>query len=281
MWMCTLVKQLGDILIETGIITGRTLELALERQKDRKTRLGAVLEEMGVITEDELAGCIARQLNLKTITNFKDNTYPQELLDLIPSEYAMQKLVFPLRQKENMLAVAINDPFDVETTEFLAFRTGCKIVPVISPRREILEAISKNYLGIRTTVDSKEKILVVDSSVSVAMIVQTALMKEGYKVLLAHDGLEGFKLAISERPRLIITDMAMPRMDGYTLLRSLRSNPMTTDISVIMLTGKSSAEDEQQALDFGFDDFVAKPVSLLRIISRVKHVLKRAKAQHS
>ena len=272
-----MVKYLGDILIEAGIITERTLELALERQKVEKNRLGAVLEEMGVITEDELADCIAKQLNLKTINNFKDKTFAQELLDLIPSKFAMQKLVFPLKRKVHTLAIAINDPFDVETTEYLAHLTGCQIIPVIATRREILDAISNNYLGSSTNLDSAEKILVVDDSVPAAMVAQTALIKEGYKVLVAHDGLEGYQLAVSERPRLIITDLIMPRMDGYTLLSSLRSNPMTADIASILLTGKASDEEEQKALDFGFDDFIAKPASVLRIVSRVKRVIQLTK----
>jgi CheY-like chemotaxis protein len=272
-----LKKQLGDLLIEAEIISKRTLELALERQKKEKNRLGTVLEEMGVITEDELAECIAKQLGLKTVKNFKHKIFPQELLDLISCDFAMQKLVFPLKRKENMLAMAINDPFDGETIEFVANRTGCQVIPVISARREILDAISINYLESRTNPNHEETILVVEDSVPVATVVQTVLVKEGYNVLMAHDGLEGFKLAISERPRLIITDLAMPRMDGYTLLRSIRSNPMTVDIAVIMLTCKASAEEEHKALDFGFDDFIPKPVNPLRLVSRVKRVLKLTK----
>lgn len=268
-----MVKQMGDILIEAGIITERTLELALERQKIEKKRLGAVLEEMGVVTEDELADCFAKQLNLKTIKKFKNKIFPQSLLELIPSEFAMRKLVFPLKRQANMLAVAINDPYDVETTEFLTHRTGCQIIPVISPRREILDAISNHYLG-SPSLNATEKVLVVEDSSPMAMVVQAALIKNGYAVLIACDGLEGYKLAVAERPRLIITDLIMPRMDGYTLLSTLRSNPMTVDIPVIMLSGKASAEEEQKALDFGFDDFIPKPINVVRIVSRVKRVLR-------
>lgn len=269
-----MVKQMGDILIEAGIITERTLELALERQKIEKKRLGAVLEEMGVVTEDELADCFAKQLNLKTIKKFKNKIFPQSLLELVPSEFAMRKLVFPLKRQANMLAVAINDPYDVETTEFLSHRTGCQIIPVISPRREILDAISNHYLGSRPSLNATEQVLVVEDSNPMAMVIQAALIKHGYAVLIACDGLEGYKLAVAERPRLIITDLIMPRMDGYTLLSTLRSNPMTVDIPVIMLSGKASAEEEQKALDFGFDDFIPKPINVVRIVSRVKRVLR-------
>ncbi len=267
------MKHLGDILVEAEIISRKTLERALERQKVDKKRLGTVLEEMGVITEEELAEALAKQFNFKTIKNFIHHSFSQELLDLIPSDFAMKKLAFPLKMKDDMLAVAITDPFDVETIEMLSRITGYQIIPVISTRREILDAISKNYLKSPIGADECDSILVVEDSVTVATVIQVALSKEGFNVLVAHDGVEGLKLAISDRPRLIITDSVMPRMDGYGLLRAIKANPMTSDIPVIMLTSKASSEDEQKALEFGFIDFIPKPVQPMRVISRVKHIL--------
>lgn len=271
------MKHLGDILVEAELISRKTLERALERQKGEKKRLGAVLEEMGVITEEELAEALAKQFNFKTIKNFINHTFPQELLDLLPSDFAMKKLVFPLKQKDNMLAVAITDPFDVETMEMLSRMTGFQVVPVISTRTEILDAISKNYL--KSTIGGIEcdSILVVEDSTTVSTVIQVALSREGFNVLVAHDGLEGLKLAISERPRVIITDSVMPKMDGFGLLRAIKGNPMTSDIPVIMLTSKASTEDEQKALEFGFIDFIPKPVQPMRVVSRVKRVLEITK----
>ena len=267
------MKHLGDILVEAELISRKTLERALERQKGEKKRLGTVLEEMGVITEEELAEALAKQFNFKTIKNFISHSFSQELLDLLPSDFAMKKLVFPLKQKDNMLAVAITDPFDVETMEMLSRITGFQIIPVISTRKEILDAISKNYLKSNIGVSECDTILIVEDSTTVATVIQVALAKEGFNVLVAHDGLEGLKLAISERPRIIITDSVMPRMDGYGLLRAIKANPMTADIPVIMLTSKASTEDEQKALEFGFIDFIPKPVQPMRIVSRVKRVM--------
>jgi len=272
------MKQLGDILVEAEIIARKTLERALERQKQEKKRLGVVLEEMGVITEEELAEALAKQFNFKTIKNFISHTFPQELLDLLPSDFCMKKLVFPLKQKDSMLAVAITDPFDLETMEMLSRMTGYQIIPVISTRREILDAISKNYLKSQvSSADTTDTILVVEDSTPVATVIQVALAKEGFNVIIANDGLEGLKLAVSERPRVIISDSVMPRMDGYGLLRAIKGNPMTADIPVIMLTSKASTEDEQKALEFGFIDFIPKPVQPMRVVSRVKRVLELTK----
>lgn len=271
------MKHLGDILVESEIISRKTLERALERQKFDKQRLGVILEEMGVITEEELAEALAKQFNFKTIKNFINHTFPQDLLDLIPSDLAMKKLVFPLKQKENMLAVAITDPFDLETMESLTRITGYQIIPVISTKKEILDAIAKNYLKSAIHNEGAGSILIVEDSTPIATVIQVALAKEGFSALIAQDGLEGLKLAMSERPQLIITDSIMPRMDGYGLLRALKANPMTSHIPVIMLTSKASTEDEQKALEFGFIDFIPKPVQPVRVVSRVKRALELVK----
>jgi len=267
------MKHLGDILVEAEIISRKTLEKALERQKLSKHRLGAVLEEMGVLTEDELAEALGSQFNFKTIKSFVNQSFPQELLDLLPSDMVMNKLVFPLKQKDHMLAVAITDPFDMETMELVTRITGFQIMPVISTRKEILAAISKFYLKCSSDTHIGESILVVEDSSAVAGVIQAALRKEGFSVLLACDGLEGLKLAIAERPALIITDAMMPRMDGFGLMRALKVNPLTVDIPVIMLTSKATSEEEQRALELGFMDFIPKPVQSARVVSRVKHVL--------
>ena len=270
------MKHLGDILVEAEIISKKTLERALERQKLEKKRLGVILEDMGVITEEELTEALSKQFNFKTIKNFVGHSYPQELLELLPSDFAMKKLVFPLKTKDSMLAVAISDPFDLETMEMLSRITGLQIIPVLATRKEILDAISVHYLK-SSSSEGGEAILVAEDSLPVATLIQIALVKEGYKVLLAADGLEALKIAMAERPKLIITDSIMPRMDGYGLLRAIKANPMTSDIPIIMLTSKASTEDEQKALEFGFSDFIPKPVQPARVVSRVKHILEREK----
>lgn len=268
------MRPLGDILVEAEIISKKTLERALVRQKTEKQRLGAVLEEMGVITEEELAEALGRQFDFKVIKRFVNHEFAQELLDLIPSDFAMKKLLFPLKQNDNMLAVATTDPFDLESMEMLSRITGFQIVPVVSTRKEILDAISLNYLK-RSNIQSENghTILVVEHSEPVATIIQVALSKEGYHVLIAHDGVDGLKLAEKERPQAIVTDSVLPRMDGYALFGALKANPMTSTIPVIMLTSKASVEDEQKALETGFIDFIPKPVQPMRIVSRVRRVL--------
>lgn len=267
-------KQLGDLLVEAGIITVKTLDRALARQKGTRKRLGMVLEDMGVITEEELAEALAKQFNFKTVKNLTSYTFPEGLLQMVPQDLALQKLVFPLKRQETMLALAITDPFDEETIDYISRKTGMKIYPVLTTRQEILSAISKHYLkGEEARPAQRKRILVVEDTSTVATVIRVALEKEGYDVLLATDGLEGLKLALSEKPDLIISDAVMPRMDAYEMQRSLKANSATTQIPIMILTSKASSEDEQKALEAGFIDFIPKPVNVVRVVSRVKRAM--------
>lgn len=271
-------KQLGDILVEARLISEKTLERALQRQKIEGKRLGEVLEEMGVITEQELVDALGRQFSFKTINDFSNRSYPKELLNLLPTDFVMKRVIFPLKQRDTMLAVAITDPFDSETSDMIARITGLQVVPIIATRKEILDAISRHYLDAPpATAGSGIMILVVEDSPTVAAVVQSALVREGYQVIQAADGLEALKLSLSHRPQLIITDAVMPRLDGHGLLRAIKANPMTATIPVIMLTGRASTDEEQKALAAGFFDFIPKPVQPLRVVSRVKRALDLSK----
>jgi len=270
-------KQLGDILVHAKLISEMTLGRALERQKSEGKRLGQVLEEMGVITEHELVDALGRQFGFKTVVNFCNRAYAPETLNLLPSEFVMNRLVFPLRHKDSMLAVAITDPFDGETTEMIARITGLEVVPVIATRKEILEAIARHYLNAPINPDASETILVVEDSPTVAMLVEAALNKAGYNVILAKDGIEALRLTLTHRPQLVITDAQMPRLNGHGLLQAIKANPITATIPVIMLTGRASTDEEQKALEAGFFDFIPKPVQPQRVVSRVKRAIELTK----
>lgn len=263
-------KKLGHILVEAGIITTTTLDRALKRQQGTDRRIGAVLESMGVITEQELAEALAKQSGYQTANGFSGFAFEKSLLNLVPDEIAICKMVFPLKRNETTLALAINDPSDTQTIEHLSSTTGLKIMPVLAARREIHEAIKRNYMHPVEGVKIGKQILVVEDSQAVSLIIKGALEKEGFGVIIAMDGLDALKKALTEKPDLIISDSMMPKMDGYSLMRALKANRDTAGIPVILLTSKASGEDEQKALEMGFLDFVSKPVQPARLTSRVK-----------
>jgi CheY-like chemotaxis protein len=264
-------KKIGDVLVEAGIITETTLERALARQRGTSKRLGIVLEEMGVITEEELAEALAKQSGFKSTSGFAHYPFSRDLLDLVPEEMAICRMVFPLKRNETTLALAINDPNDRDTLDLLGRQTGLRIMPVLASRKEIREAVRRHYMpGDATYAGEQKKILAVEDSPAMLTVLRNTLEEEGYLVITAMDGLDGLKKAMQELPDLIITDALMPKMDGMSMMATLRSSPETSAIPAILLTGQTAGEEEKKALESGFIDVIHKPAQPIRVVSRVK-----------
>lgn len=262
--------HLGELLVESGIITIKTLERALSRQQGSGKRLGVVLEEMGVITQEELVEALAQQFGFQTVKGIAARSVPEKLLELIPEEIAVGKLVFPLTWREGVLELAVTDPFDTDTIDLLERKSATRIIPVLATRDDILNAVKQHYLRGSGEESGAMRILVVDDSADITKDLGGALTREGYQVLTANDGVEGLGIAFSQRPDLILCDAVMPRMDGYALMRAIKANPATAQIPMILLTAKASPEEEHRALKSGFHDFIAKPMTTIRVVSRVK-----------
>jgi CheY-like chemotaxis protein len=104
--------------------------------------------------------------------------------------------------------------------------------------------------------------LVVDDDKLLLRLVELNLAKMGIRVLLAQSGQEALKLAISEHPDLILLDIMMPVMDGYEVLRKLKSTKETADIPVVMITARSSLMDRRRCEEMGAAGYITKPFQL-------------------
>jgi twitching motility two-component system response regulator PilH len=103
------------------------------------------------------------------------------------------------------------------------------------------------------------RMLVVDDSPTICAVLGKMLGQEGYAVLKATDGSSAIDLARSERPALIFLDVVMPGMNGFTVLRALRHDPLTRDIPIIMISGNQQATEQFYLQRYGADDFMKKP----------------------
>jgi DNA-binding response OmpR family regulator len=126
---------------------------------------------------------------------------------------------------------------------------------------------------------AKERVLVVEDSPTIVSVVKYFLELEGFEVLVAENGLAGLEAAKRERPRVIVSDINMPGMDGMAMVKTLRADPETRDIAIILLTCESSVEKETQGLAAGADDYLLKPVEPRRLAARVKALLARSQAR--
>jgi two-component system response regulator RpaA len=119
------------------------------------------------------------------------------------------------------------------------------------------------------------KILVIDDDTSINELIKVNLELGGYNVVQAYDGIKGFALAKQELPSLIILDVMMPEVDGFTVAKRVRENPSTKDIPIIMLTALSQLNDKANGFNIGVDDYLVKPFEIEELLMRVKALLKR------
>ena len=118
-------------------------------------------------------------------------------------------------------------------------------------------------------------ILVVDDEEPIVDILRFNLKKEGYKVLEAYDGEEAVKIALEQDPDLILLDVMLPKMDGFTVCRKLRERLSTP---ILMITAREEEVDKVLGLAIGADDYITKPFSIRELMARVKANLRRGKA---
>lgn len=100
------------------------------------------------------------------------------------------------------------------------------------------------------------------------------LKRLGYSVLEAHDGMEGLQVARQEMPDLILLDLAMPEMDGWTVARILKNDPETRKIKIVVVSVRSLLEDRRRAREAGVDGYITKPMSMATFSEEVGRFLK-------
>jgi len=117
------------------------------------------------------------------------------------------------------------------------------------------------------------KILLVEDHEEIWDFLSRRLMRRGFDVVLAHDGQAGFDKARAERPDVVLLDMNLPVMDGWTAAQALKGNAATAGIPIIALTAHAMSGDREKALQAGCDDYHPKPVDFSRLLSQIDAAL--------
>ena len=117
------------------------------------------------------------------------------------------------------------------------------------------------------------KLLLVEDNEMNRDMLSRRLIKRGYDVVMAIDGKQGVDMASSESPDLILLDMSLPVMDGWTAAGELKRNEVTKAIPIIALTAHAMSGDREKALDAGCDDYDTKPVEFKRLLGKIETLL--------
>lgn len=119
------------------------------------------------------------------------------------------------------------------------------------------------------------KILIADDEPDILDFIEYNLVKEGYKVIKAHNGAQAIQLAYAERPQLILLDIMMPEKDGIEVCRELRNIPEFNGTLIAFLTARNEDFTQVQGFDVGADDYITKPIKPRILLSRINALLRR------
>lgn len=121
------------------------------------------------------------------------------------------------------------------------------------------------------------KVLLIEDEPLTIKIYRTHLQSEGHEVLIADNGEEGLKLAVGEQPDLIVLDIMMPKIDGFSLLKEIKTNPKTQKIPVLIYSNLSSPQDITKAKELGATDYLIKAkVTPTQVVKKIKESLPRS-----
>ena len=114
-----------------------------------------------------------------------------------------------------------------------------------------------------------KKILIIDDEQEIIEVITPALENHGYRVLSANDGLEGFKRILNDEPDLVLLDIKMPKVDGYTLCQMIKGNEKIKHIPVIMLSAKTQEADILEGKKSGAADYIIKPFEIKKVLETI------------
>ena len=117
------------------------------------------------------------------------------------------------------------------------------------------------------------RILIVDDEPNIVLALELLMKKEGYEVHTVADGERAVQAAKDFRPDVILLDIMMPKMDGYEVCQSIRSDALLKDVSIIMLTAKGREVEREKGLALGADHYITKPLSTRQVVMKVREIL--------
>jgi CheY-like chemotaxis protein len=271
-------QPLGQIFVQRGLLTEVSVQRLVAHAKNKNIRLGELLEVIGLVTPDELAEALAIQYRCKKISDFARFSYSSAMLRTIPMEMAVKNAIFPLKMDGDRLALAVADPTLEGVFEEIAAEQKLRPVLYVATRSEINRAIARHYLGQTIIEPNVKTILLVEDDMLVREMVAKILTRKGYSVETAIDGMDAFSKIFTLKPKLVITDKVMPKLGGYEFLFAIRNIPEFRYMPVILMTAAATPDEEKEALEKGFFDFVLKPVKEIGLLTRVQRAFQSSEA---
>ncbi len=157
------------------------------------------------------------------------------------------------------------------------------IMLVINPVQLVARAILTIGTTSRPSVDTEQakyRVMVVDDSLTMRKVLSRLLEREGFEVIVAKDGIDAMQILLDTTPDAILTDIEMPRMDGFALARNIRDDARTASTPLIMISSRTADKHQNLAKDIGVDAFFGKPVHDEELVSKVNELIVQKRSIH-
>ena len=118
-----------------------------------------------------------------------------------------------------------------------------------------------------------KKILIVEDNEMNRDMLSRRLERKGFEIIMANDGQKGVEMSLTEKPDLILMDLSLPIMDGWTATSNIKSDDKTNSIPIIVLTAHAMAGDREKALDAGADEYDTKPIEFKRLLGKINQFI--------
>ena len=171
--------------------------------------------------------------------------------------------------------VLIYNPVALSTVYGDQVRAASENLPMVTDR---VDANGATAAPLPSGISQVPLILVVDDSITVRRVTQRLLQREGYRVALAADGLQALERLQDERPTVVLSDIEMPRMDGFDLARNIRADGALRDLPIIMITSRIAEKHREHAMELGVNHYLGKPYSDEELLSLIQHYARIAAA---
>ncbi len=171
--------------------------------------------------------------------------------------------------------VLIYNPVALSTVYGEQVRAASENLPMVNDR---VDAGGATVAPLPSGISQVPLILVVDDSITVRRVTQRLLQREGYRVALAADGLQALERLQEERPTVVLSDIEMPRMDGFDLARNIRADGALRGLPIIMITSRIAEKHREHAMELGVNHYLGKPYSDEELLSLIQHYARIAAA---
>ncbi|MBN2357965.1 MAG: DUF4388 domain-containing protein [Deltaproteobacteria bacterium] len=278
-------RRLGEILVAMRVASQAQVDQALALKRQRGGHLGDLMLQSGAATEQDLANARGRQCGVPTITASKlaSLKVSDQLLAALPEVYASAKRVLPVAfdPAQKCVTLLVVDPRDTSAiTEARVLIAAQQAEVWVAPRTALEQTIRRLYAarGQEVTGDAGELLLLCTPNQTLAGSLKVRLVAEGFSVRhvtdgqVARDALEGGGI------RGIVTELALPKVDGYNLILTTRSRDEYRDIPIFVFSSRADDYHMSKALELGADDFLPMPLNIDFLVSKLRRSIIRKPA---